>query len=362
MSLKDQTCWCSLAADTQRMYLDARLFRRNRRADLQHMRTERKLLARLKVVGIILHEGRSARDALAHLLHDVRQRGYLPVALAAVAVTLCHQVLRSNAGKLFHAPEILKGIGISAAAVLIQHFLNGDLLARLVADGFHIIGRELVILLIFLHQAVDFLLTYLIHHFNKIADCIGIHLPAELHLYFDLIAFGHRDLTHIIAKAHDLQLAAYGCAYCGTHPATDFFLYICIFPVSCNDLARQTHARCDEAVFAVAVRRLVQVHEIHVDAFVRNVAVELRCEVAVRLLEHRQSADPHLRRRKRVHPDDHARATAVGVCRPHYLRDFIRSLCYRLQYQRAGKPARPVHSLRHDLRVFLYLTERFFTV
>ena len=72
--------------------------------------------------------------------------------------------------------------------------------------------------------------------------------------------------------------------------------------------------RADVAELAIAVRRLVQVHEVHVDRVPGQIAIELRVQMGQRLFQRLQSGDPHLRRRKRVHPADHAEATVRGVC------------------------------------------------
>ena len=58
---------------------------------------------------------------------------------------------------------------------------------------------------------------------------------------------------------------------------------VAVLPVSDHDLALEAQARADEAVFAVAVGRLVQVHEVHVDLRPGQLAVELRVQVRERL-------------------------------------------------------------------------------
>jgi hypothetical protein len=70
---------------------------------------------------------------------------------------------------------------------------------------------------------------------------------------------------------------------------------------------------CEEAGLAVAVRGLVEVHEVHVDVGPGQVAVELRVQVAERLAQRAEAGDPHLGGREGVHPQDHAGATRIGV-------------------------------------------------
>jgi hypothetical protein len=71
----------------------------------------------------------------------------------------------------------------------------------------------------------------------------------------------------------------------GARPDADAALYFGFLPVTDNDLAVFPHAGHDETVFAVAVGRLVQVHEIHVDFTPGQIAVELRMQMQDRFLQ-----------------------------------------------------------------------------
>ena len=82
-----------------------------------------------------------------------------------------------------------------------------------------------------------------------------------------------------------------------------------------DDLAREAHPRVNEAELPVAVRGLVEIHEVHVDRVPREVTIELRVEMHERLLKRVQPAHPHLRWRKRVHPQDEAGAVRIGSSR-----------------------------------------------
>ena len=97
-----------LAADAKRMDLQRRLARRDRRADLQHVRAEHQMAAGSQVVGVVLHERRAARQPLAHDLHRAHQRGGFPVALAGEAVAIGHQPLRREAGQLPQPVQIFE--------------------------------------------------------------------------------------------------------------------------------------------------------------------------------------------------------------------------------------------------------------
>ena len=71
-------------------------------------------------------------------------------------------------------------------------------------------------------------------------------------------------------------------------------------------LAGDAEARLDVPELAVAVRGLVEVHEVEVDVGPRQLDVRLRVQVQERLLQRVESGDPHLRGAERVHPRDDA--------------------------------------------------------
>jgi hypothetical protein len=71
----------------------------------------------------------------------------------------------------------------------------------------------------------------------------------------------------------------------------------------------------------VAVRGLVEVHEVHVDRRPRQRGVGLGVQVQQRLAQRVQPGDPHLRRGEGVHPGDDADAGRVGVGLEHRAAD-----------------------------------------
>ena len=115
-------------------------------------------------------------------------------------------------------------------------------------------------------------------------------------------------------------------------------MHLRIGPVADDDLARQAHAGVDEPGLAVAVRRLVEVHEVHVDRVPRQLGVELRVQMRERLLQDVEAADPHLRRREGVHPEDQAGAIGIGIRLEAQIGDLVgrgqQRLEHRLQRQR----------------------------
>jgi hypothetical protein len=160
----------------------------------------------------------------------------------------------------------------------------------------------------------------------------GVGREAELHLGADLVAFGHRDLAHVVAEAAELPALPIVPGARGAHPGAEAVMHLRIGPVADDDLARQAHARVDEPGLAVAVRRLVEVHEVHVDRVPRQLGVELRVQMRERLLQDVEAADPHLRRREGVHPQNQAGAIGIGIRVETQLRDLVGRRQQRLEH------------------------------
>src|SRR5215470_5632154 len=79
------------------------------------------------------------------------------------------------------------------------------------------------------------------------------------------------------------------------------------------NFAREPHSRSDEPEFPVPMSRLVQVHEAHVDRGPRELFIELRVQVEIRLNKRSQPPDPHASGGESVHPGDQADAIARSV-------------------------------------------------
>ena len=334
-------------ADAQVMRFNARLRAGHARADLEHVRAQAVFLARNEVIGVVLHEGGAAGLALGNGLEDRGHRGDLPVALAAVAVALGHQVLGSQTRQLLHAVEVLERVGERLAALGVEHLADGNLLARLIADRVHVLGGDVVRLGIDRHHRVDLFLGHGVHHLDQIAGGPGVHLPAQLGLHLDLVALGDGHLAHVVAKAHDLEALGEGHADGGAHPAAQALLNGLVLPVAGDDLARHAQARGDEAVLAVAMGGLVQVHEVHVDLFVGDLQVVLRGKVAVGLLQVGEAVDPHLARGEGVAPGDDAGALLVVVRLADDVGDLLVGLRGDLVDQLAGQVAGGVQRVGH---------------
>ena len=201
--------------------------------------------------------------------------------------------------------------------------------------------------MVLVHLGVHLGLGELVHRLNEVADRPIIHLPAELYLRLDLVALGDGDVAHVVPEADDAQLVREVIAYGRAHPGAQLLEHRRVLPIARDDLARQAHTRADEAVLAVAVRGLVEVHEVHVYGFVRDAAVILRGQVAPGLLKQAQTVYPHLARGEGVAPGHYAEAVLSAVGGLHYLGNLGVGLDRGLIYQLAGQFSGGAHALRH---------------
>ena len=101
--------------------------------------------------------------------------------------------------------------------------------------------------------------------------------------------------------------------------------------------ASQAQAREDVGVFAVTVRRLVQVHEVHVDALPGDLDISLGRQVQQGLAQDLEAADPHLRGAEGVHPGDDAEDAVIRAGLEHRSLDGVGVLQDGLPYDRRGE-------------------------
>ena len=172
---------------------------------------------------------------------------------------------------------------------------------------------DFVTLLVFAGQGLRLGVRNGVHRRREFAHAVAVGRKAELHFGGDLVALGDRHLAHVVAEAAEFRTLPVAPGARRPHPGGDPVVDFRVGPMADDDLAGEPHARMDEARLAVAVRRLVQVHEIHVDRLPRQISIELGVEMHERLLKRVQPADPHFRRRKRMHPEDQAGAVLVGI-------------------------------------------------
>jgi hypothetical protein len=162
-------------------------------------------------------------------------------------------------------------------------------------------------------QAVDVSVRDGGHDVDEVIDPIGVDRDTEAQFSFDLVALGYRDVAHVVAEPGHPH-AAEGCVPDGgVGPHSDAFHHRGVCDVTRDRLASQTHARLGVAELTVAVRRLVEVHEVHVDVGPGQLDIGLRVQMQQRLAEEVEPRDPHLRRTEGVHPRDHSHARVGGV-------------------------------------------------
>jgi hypothetical protein len=121
----------------------------------------------------------------------------------------------------------------------------------------------------------------------------------------------------------------------------------------------QPQPRVNETRFPVAMRGLIQVHEIHVNLAPRQVAVKLRVQMEERLAQNRQSANPHLGRGESVHPENQASAVGGAIGFNAKGSNFLRSRHRWLPNQFKREPLRTVELLDNLLRVCRHLVQGF---
>ena len=306
-------------ADAQRVDLAAGCRGGDRRAHLEHVRPEDLLLPWDEVIRVVLHERGAAGASLAHGLDRCQDCGRLPVALAAEAVAVRHQALHGDARQLPQPAEVLEVRRERAESAVPQELSHPEFDARGVAQRLsaravgaqhvgHVVGAVVVGC-----QRVDLCITDGVDDGHEIVHAPGIDGDAEATLGLHLVAFGDGHVAHVVAEPRQAQRAQRGRAPGCPHPGRDAVPHPRIRRVSGDGLAGHTEPALDVSELPVPVRGLVQVHEVHVDLGPRQRLRGLGVQVQHRLLQHRQPGDPHLGRRERVHPRDHADASVVGI-------------------------------------------------
>ena len=175
--------------------------------------------------------------------------------------------------------------------VVCQEFLDTDLLSGLYRHMPSELVRvttivdNLVFAVVFLYERIHITLRDRLDIVYQIVDTVMIDLPAEFDLRFHFIAFGYRHVIHVVAKTAYTDMRTFYHAQCGPHPASELFLHARIRPVSDDDLALDPHTAHDMTVLSVAMRRLVLIHEIHINRIIGKLFVKLRMQMAERLLK-----------------------------------------------------------------------------
>src|SRR5512135_113303 len=90
----------------------------------------------------------------------------------------------------------------------------------------------------------------------------------------------------------------------GPHPCFKLGENIFVVPIAYNDLSVELHPAPNEPELPIAMCRLIEVHEIHVDARPWQLGTELSVQMEERSLQGLEARNPHLGRREGVHPRD----------------------------------------------------------
>ena len=232
--------------------------------------------------------------------------------------------------------QIFKGSGESMEAALLKETFHPQLNARGVEHILPLITVDLrrrgqaIAAFILINQRADIPLADAVDHLNQIAHRPGIDRKAEFDLGGNFIAIGDRDFTHVVAETADFQMTGILLRNRLAHPGADALMGALILPVAGNHAVLLAHARADKAELAAAVRGLIQVHKVHIDAVPRQRRVVLRVELQQRLIEDSQAVNPHFGRRKGVQPHHHAGTFIIIVSVAADMGNLIRRGAQRL--------------------------------
>ena len=165
-------------------------------------------------------------------------------------------------------------------------------------------------------ELVDLLVRDGIDDLDQVVDAVGVDRHAPPQLGLDLVALGHRDVAHVVAEPGQPHRGELRPPVRRACPRPDASRDARVADVAGDRLAFETQPGLDEAELAVAVRRLVQVHEVHVDLGPGQLDVGLGVQVQQRLVELRRGRVIHiLAGRERVHPGDDPDARVVARSR-----------------------------------------------
>ena len=146
-------------------------------------------------------------------------------------------------------------------------------------------GRDIVFGLVKLYQLRDVGVRNLPEGLGKIADAIGVHREAKLHFGGDLVSIGNRDKTHVVSKSDELGTLPVLPCKGDSSPCSKRCLSLGALPMTDDHFPAKPDACVEMSCLTVAMRGLVQVHEVHVDGGPWKLAVELGMQMTNRLDE-----------------------------------------------------------------------------
>ena len=248
--------------------------------------------------------------------------------------------------------QILEVVGESRHTIRGDELLECDLITRLRADRLYIVGRHRVAALIIRHLRVDLGFGHLFGQIRDLTDAPVLDLPAVLDLAFEPVAVCDRDIAHIVSECRDSCSARETDCLRDLCEAADLLQNRFMLIIACSHLMTNSELCQDEAELAVTVRRLIQVHEVHVNGIIRQLLVGLRVKMQERLLKKLKSLDPHFRRGKCMHPGDNANAVIVDHNLFHILDADLRRLNGRQKLDPDHIPQLLIQKICHLLAVF----------
>ena len=288
---KYQTSCFTIDTNTQAMYFQFRLVFGNQRTNFQHVRLQNSTLFAIKVQRIVFQEGTTFRHTLTHEPHRTIQSSRLPIAFCTKAITFHHQTLRSQTRNLIEFAQIIEVSRKALGSLIFQQTTQSDFsLSRIPYFGISFRTRffqfRIMIILspIFFDQSFCISVFYgtIINH--QIIDRAIIHVIAQSLFGSYLITIGYSHVIHLITEAKDQHILRICPSSADTHPGSNLLLCGFILPMSYDNFTVLTHPGTDMAEFAVAMSRLVQVHEVHIHRIPRNFLIILCMEMQQRLL------------------------------------------------------------------------------
>ena len=195
------------ATDRQGMDLACRPAVGDRRADLEHVGAQDLRSVRTQVVGVVLHEGRPARQAGRHDLHRPDEQRRLPIAFGTESVAVSHQPLNGDPRELDEVAQVLERVGEGTEAAGLQEVAESDLDPGGLTEGGSLCPRRAAV-------------TAPCHTSRRtprragrrpvgrrpdgrdeVPDAVSVDADAQLDLGLDLVAFRDRHLAHVVAEA-----------------------------------------------------------------------------------------------------------------------------------------------------------------
>ena len=127
-----------------------------------------------------------------------------------------------------------------------------------------------------LNECVNVSFLYCFEVFQNFTERTVVYMVAQYLFGGNLVTVSNSHVVHLVAETYDEHVLSVSPSGAYTFPYCDVVLRLRFFPIAYNQLAAYAHACYYVAEFAVTVRTLVKVHEVHVDSVPRNFSVELR--------------------------------------------------------------------------------------